>query len=412
MIRRRLLGLPLALLAACGKGPATTTVVTRDSAGVTIIEHSEAAVAASPLWRAGAPRVTIAHGATDDQTFSWIASAARLADGRIVVVDGQNDGSLVFIYAPDGKFERQIGRPGAGPGEFRAAKILLASDTLLLYDAQQARLTRMTTAGTTVGTIDLSRLGPMSIGDPAGSLSDGRLITTPIPFGDTATHEERHFRQVTPLLVVDPVAQRLDTLTMAIPGNEVFLFTMDIGGRSRTLPASIGYGRRSLLLPAGTALHVATNSSASVDTYTLPWTLRRSVRFAGSRRPVDDEARGAIRADAIANVEHSGMPKGPEREKFIDMINRAEIADSMAWYQAGLAGADGLVWLREMRTLSDSVPHFLVIGAEGKLTARMDLPAGSRLLWASADQVLISLTDADDVPRVELRPITKGSPTP
>jgi hypothetical protein len=62
--------------------------------------------------------------------------------------------------------------------------------------------------------------------------------------------------------------------------------------------------------------------------------------------------------------------------------------------------------------VSDSVPHYLVIGSDGKLMARVDLPRASSLLWAGADQILISISDADDVPRLELRPITKGSPTP
>jgi hypothetical protein len=131
------------------------------------------------------------------------------------------------------------------------------------------------------------------------------------------------------------------------------------------------------------------------------------VRFAGPQRPVDDEARAAIRAAAVANVERMGPGAGPMKQQFLDMIQRAGIADSMAWYQGIVAGGDGTVWLRETRTLSDSVPHYLVIGGDGKLLARADLPRASRLLWAGTDQMLISLADTDDVPRLELRPIAR-----
>jgi hypothetical protein len=88
------------------------------------------------------------------------------------------------------------------------------------------------------------------------------------------------------------------------------------------------------------------------------------------------------------------------------------MADSMAWYAGMGTGAAGAVWLREMRTTSDSVPHYLVVGKDGQLQGRADLPKGARLLWADADRVLISLLDDDEVPRVELRPIVKGAAAP
>ena len=86
--------------------------------------------------------------------------------------------------------------------------------------------------------------------------------------------------------------------------------------------------------------------------------------------------------------------------------------DSMAWYAGMGSGADGAVWLREMRIETDSVYHYLVVGADGHLQGRIDLPKGARLHWAGGDEVLIALVDDDEVPRVELRPIVKGSAAP
>ena len=402
----------IALLAACSKGAGPSDIVVRDSAGVEIIEHPASAIAAAPQWNLGPAEATITHGATEDAAFSYVANATRLPDGRIVVVDGQMDGALVTVHAPDGSYERSLGRPGMGPGEFMFAGLVgVAGDTLIFYDTRNSRSTRMLVSGTLVSTGELARLGMMAVGTPAGTLADGRLISTPYFFGDTVDHGHR-YRQFAPIIAIDPVAVHLDTLTTTIPGTEVFMLTGNLGGTTRSFPTPVVYGPRTLISPAREVVHVASNESSALDTYSLPWALQRSVRFAMPRRPVDEEARGAARAAALANIERAGSNAEAMKATMIDMIGRAEMADSMAWYAGMGAGSDGSVWLRETRSTSDSVPHYLVIGKEGRLQGRADLPKGARLLWVDADRVLISLLDDDEVPRVELRPIVKGAPAP
>jgi hypothetical protein len=54
-------------------------------------------------------------------------------DGRIVVLDHDSPGALVF--SPDGKFDRTIGGRGHGPGEFSAfAALGVRGDTIAVYD--------------------------------------------------------------------------------------------------------------------------------------------------------------------------------------------------------------------------------------------------------------------------------------
>jgi len=402
----------LTLAAACSSGPPSTEITTRDSAGVTIIEHPAGAVEAAPLWTVGAATLTIMHGATAEQGFDWIANAKRFPDGRILLIDSQDDGSLVYLFGPDGAFLRQIGRVGMGPGEFVFGRLLngSAGDTITIYDNRTSRLTWMTTDAMLVGASDLSRFGMGALGTPAGTLADGRFIATSRVFmGDTADHGSSRYRQRMPIVVVDAATPRLDTLSNEIPGAEVKLTAMDMGGETRSVASPVGYGLQTLLVAAGGEVHVASNESSALDTYSLPWALLRSVRFAGARRAVDDEARAALRAAAIANIEKMGAGVGAMKQQFLDMIQRAEIADSMAWYQSMMGAEGGAVWLREMRTVSDSVPHYVIIGEDGKLVARMDLPRASRLLWAGADQVIVALHDEDEVEHVELRPIVTGA---
>jgi hypothetical protein len=65
-----------------------------------------------------------------------------------------------------------------------------------------------------------------------------------------------------------------------------------------------------------------------------------------------------------------------------------------------------------MRNVADSVPRFIVIGADGRLAARLDLPKGGRLHWTDGTRALISLLDENDLPRLEVRPVTRGAATP
>lgn len=396
-------------MAACGHAPASTAVTARDSAGIAIIEHSEGAVAAAPLWSLGAPTVTIGGGEGEDQEFSFISFAHRAGDGRIVLADNQDQGTRVLVYGPDGTFTRRVGRAGGGPGEFGNARVLGAQgDTLVIYDFMSARVTRMDLTGKLIGTAELSRLGPLKVGMVSGVLGDGRILSAPMALGDTADHGSGVFRQNGGVLVVDPATAVLDTLQV-FPGNEVTMIKMEFSGMSRSMAGPIGYGKRTLVANGTAEVHVATNATSEIATYRTPWALTRLVRFAGTTPKVDQAARDAQIAAAVANIQGaSGIPEA-FKTSMIASVRRVAFADSMARYQSMMAGADGSLWLRQMRSVADSVPHYLVVGTDGRLAARMDLPKGAQLMWADGTQALVVITDANDLPRLELRPVVKGS---
>jgi len=405
---RRLWTTPLVALAACSSGTTTTEAVTRDSAGVTIIEHPAGAIAAATVWSVGAPQVTISHGPTDDLGFSWISDAARLADGGIVLVDGEGQSSSLLVYKEDGTFERSIGRAGSGPGEFRFASILAtAGDSISLYDGSQARHIRFLTSGALVATNDLGGIGGFGLGQPTGMLADGQLVSATTNFRDPNATEGSQYRRKLAMLIVDPVMSKVDTLSTAIPGEEVAPLSMTVRGQQRMTPSPVGYGDQSFFATSGTEVLVATNTTAALDRYAIPWKLTRSVRFAEARRPVDQAARDALTASMRARIEEMGV-SAEMKANYEDAIRRYTIADSMAWYSGMRASTDGSAWLREQRVVTDSVPHYLVVGPDGHLAARVDLPSSARLLWVGGEQLLIAMHDEDDVERLELRPIIKS----
>jgi hypothetical protein len=74
---------------------------------------------------------------------SWIVVGS---DGSLYVVNGAS--SSIRVFSPQGKFVREIGRRGSGPGEFQFfSSLSLSGDTLYVVDGRSRRVTLMDTSG-------------------------------------------------------------------------------------------------------------------------------------------------------------------------------------------------------------------------------------------------------------------------
>ena len=107
-------------------------VVVLDSMGVEIVLNPERAPDSTSWSIDTVPDLVIGHDESKGERylFGFIAGAASLSDGRIVVADRQLPG--VRMYDPAGAFVRQIGRVGEGPGEYTGVGgvFVLAGDTI------------------------------------------------------------------------------------------------------------------------------------------------------------------------------------------------------------------------------------------------------------------------------------------
>jgi hypothetical protein len=75
----------------------------------------------------------------------------RTSDGRFVVTD--MNAPTVRLYDRTGQFIREIGRSGAGPGEYRQPMPTLYRDTLMIHDGGLHRVSVMTLDGKSVRTM-------------------------------------------------------------------------------------------------------------------------------------------------------------------------------------------------------------------------------------------------------------------
>ena len=87
--------------------------------------------------------------------FGAISSIQLMPDGRLVVGDRQNNS--VRLFDPEGRFLRELGRSGDGPGEFRdvAGVWPTAQDRIRVLDLARRRITEFTLEGDVVAETQL-----------------------------------------------------------------------------------------------------------------------------------------------------------------------------------------------------------------------------------------------------------------
>lgn len=154
----RLLRLPLllllpvsGLLSGCGEGARPTLdPVVRDSADV-VIHEFPARVLERPapirLTEAPSVRIGVVEGAPEYQWTRPVA-AARLSDGGFAVLEQVP--AEIRVFDRSGQFLHRVGRDGDGPGEFRSpvGLVVLAADTILVWDRGARRLSWFSIDGT------------------------------------------------------------------------------------------------------------------------------------------------------------------------------------------------------------------------------------------------------------------------
>lgn len=152
----------LALQGCMTAAESSASVEVADSAGVRIVENFR------PRWTEGEewivptePDLTVGVlSGPDEYQLQEVVSAARMAGGHLVVVDG--GAKAVRLYDSEGRFVRTMGGPGAGPGEFQAPGEVhsTAGDTVVVWDKALFRITRFAPGGelVEVETVDMGAM--------------------------------------------------------------------------------------------------------------------------------------------------------------------------------------------------------------------------------------------------------------
>lgn len=393
------------LASACG-GDASEEevrdVTVRDSAGVTIVESGRAP--SRPLLVLDTSAVVDIGETLDedpDYQLFQVAFALRLSDGTIVVA---NRGThQLKLYDSTGRFVRNVGRQGAGPGEFEQLNWMwrLPGDTIVTYDFSGRRLSRFMPNGEFVGSLTLGGSSTSDFLFPVGMLDDGRMIArrgAVFTAGESPSGRSRDSLLVL-LAGADGIIQ--DTLGR-FPGTESSVQQSGSGNNRMMMVTSVPFARSTYLAVHRDAVVVATNDTYEIRLFDSTGQLRRVVRRRGEPVPVTPADIDAYREQQLENA------AGPNSQ-FRTLIERqladAEYPQTMPAYTSVLPDAAGRLWVRESTHLGEP-PRWAVYDRDGALMAELTVPERFRPMDIGEDYVLGLMRDELDLERVLLYRLT------
>jgi hypothetical protein len=381
-----------AVVLACGNAvPAHDGVAERDSAGVRIIEIA----GAFPEWRVS-PDTLLRLGVVDgdsSQQFHRVAYAARLPEGRTVVVDG---GALeVRWFDASGRHIGTYGRQGEGPGEIRAVgeTPLLVGDTIILYDPRNQRVLSLAPG-------ELLSEQPLE-GDRQTRLVAvrGRSIVAAAADHEFDVSREYGRSSGTVALLANGPAG-IDTLAQ-LRGEDRALWVRIVDGTPlATVMMDLPFAAPILLAAAGDEIVAVRGDEPQLRVLDLSGEVVRIVRLlADSSRAVTAGDRSGYRTYAVRQAERRGVPAGPADESARARLGLLEEGHRIPVFDRLLVGSDDRVWLRKYRVpwAADEPQVWIIVQPEGSAGGQLVLAPGFELMHADSHFITGVFRDELDV---------------
>ncbi|HLS48320.1 MAG TPA: hypothetical protein VK012_07350 [Gemmatimonadales bacterium] len=373
----------------------------RDSAGVTIVEHSAAALERLPEWSVAAePDLTIGASADPADDLTEVAGGYLTPAGEIVVAEGS--AREIRIYAPDGSLRRTLGRQGTGPGEYSAlTSVWRQGDSTAVFDMSARRLTVAPNDGSMPRVIPLGRTGLLeSVQGTAG----GRLVTWRLDGDSLMAVGSGSVRVPQHVLVISSDGAAVDTV-LSVDGPLFYLPSASPGWSG---PAPVGLGPDTRMRTIGDSIVIGTNNRYELVTYDLAGRPVRIVRMAVPARAVEEDDVEFLREAEWEEFQtrFSEMPAEIVAQ-YRGFLENQRYAETMPYYDMLAADPAGNLWVQDFPRPAERYQRFTVIAPDGALLARVRLPDGVELLSAGDSAIVGVWRDQDDVPRVSRYRLTR-----
>lgn len=377
---------------ACAEStpPPPSASVRTDSAGIQVVEHRGRP---AQRWTLAPPLLSIGViGGDPDQELSGVAAAVRTPSNGIVLSDRGSRDLRVFDDA--GRFERRLGGPGEGPGEFGApADVALFSDTVRVWDGRRLRVSDFDVrSGDYLGgyTVRTALANPRLV----AFLADGGVVLR----DDRLEIPESGIELLmSEYLWVGPDGEIADTLPTQ-PWTRMGVLDLGVGqtiGGPVFEPSTASSGDRG-------GYWIGTGQSPELLRFGANGSLQMIVRWESESRPVRGAHRDAFLATATAGL--------PETQAAIrrEILEARGFADLFPPFDRIVADGDGGVWFREVTAPGDGGPtRWRVIDRAGEIVAEVQVPPDLRVLAVSHEAVVVLLTDPLGVEQVQLLPLSQ-----
>jgi hypothetical protein len=380
---------------AC-QGGDTAGNVTRDSAGIRIVENRQPKWSADETWRLDSVPARDIGGPESD-----LGTTFRLSDGRIVVA--HRSSHQIIVFTPEGEVATRVGRHGPGPGEFQDLSRVFpiaGGDSILVYDYLQNRISVFDNEGR------LGRSGSASPdGAPAvieGVFEDGSFLTIAPTFPSLdARGLVRQPRMVSRRMVDTPARQVAE-----IPGTEIFYQETPTGQVDFRRPL---FGHASHLAVSRNRFVWAATDSFHLHVHSPDGRLLLLIRKAHTPRRVTASDVDPIIEQRVMAVRDEGARPLVRR-----MLGRLPTSTFPALGAAPDNGPslmvddDGNIWVAEYALPGDERNIRAVFDSTGVWLGAVELPSRFAPRHIGADFVLGAARDSLDLEQVQLFGLRKS----
>jgi hypothetical protein len=408
----RLLGFVMLAGACDSAGGGGGGAVTRDSAGVAIVENAGPAWAAGQEWKVLDSAIVDIGGDVDS-----VSGPVRFEDGRLAIANaGTHE---IRVYDATGARIHVSGRAGSGPGEYQMlagiwrgpGDSLMVSDFLvrrvsvLDQDANFAR--SFSLGGTTGGLVPTN--GRLEFAVPQGWFADGSIVGVTMSFVMNQARQGS-YRDTVSALRYGPDGVVRDTIAR-FPGTEMEQMTLSMGGQSFSAPTPVPLGRQSVSTAHGDRFYLAQNSMWQIEVRQLDGKLLRLIRVKADAKPLTPADIATHRKAQLDQIEAIPMMRNMPpafKTQLTTRIEQAKYPAALSFVASLLIDSEGNLWAQEVTPPGVQSATYVAFDSTGRMLGRVTMPADFRVSTIGADAVYGVWKDADDVEHIRAYRLRKG----
>lgn len=359
--------------------------VTRDSAGVRIVENASRAKAPE-VFKLGSSAWLDVGGLETDPDVEFNPSqgylrGAFLSDGGLAVIDVVR----LHLFDKSGKRLKIVGRQGKGPEEFTYITSICRTrrDTLVISDQNARRVAVRAGDGTAVRTFLQDTLGSPSF---SSCLDDGTIVLSKMNSSKPGSPSTRRLTRV-----------RLDGSIVNVIG-EFDAGTFDMVTQSSPTVAA-----------QGQSIYWGDPRSSEVRIYNAAGKLTRIVRSADVGETItNEEVERRFRSTIPMNT--------PPAEVTARMDRMRSMPHASKWptYLQVLVDPRGRLWLQDYVKQFPSADGWTQFDEQGRLVGRLVIPAppkdqrAMQVISFGTNEVLVRRTDADGGAHLTVYPLVRN----
>lgn len=310
-----------ATIIACSGDQQHSSVVERDSAGMTIVECLDGIWGEGQGWRlSDAPIVTIGEEeGPEEYSLYQVGAALRLPDGRILIHNNGSD--ELRYYDSSGTHLYSVGRDGFGPGEFKYVRgIWLVGDSLIVNDWGQDRVSVFSADGDYARTLMLHREpGPQPMA--VGAFPDGTILGEELVYERGAAPADsglrfRRWNAVYRRYAADgAVIDSIGVFLWAETVSEMLRRELDPAGGGAvgySVAADAPFGRVGSTVAFGNHVYHGSSDTYEIRIYGSSGSLERVVRRPIPNQPVTSSDKEAFKAYFVGDDPRPSAGSGAE----------------------------------------------------------------------------------------------------